>query len=195
MIRTCRRPLFVSSCVSLLEGAHEVLPWWAALSVSTVGVRCVLLPATLAARRANASLARAAPHIRQVNSLLASALKRHASHRAGRLRSIKLYAEALHGTLRLHGANPVTAFLVMPALHIPVFVTFALSVRELASIDDYRTGGILWFIDLAAPDPTFALPFLAVGAAYANLSAPTSELTLVTATRHVVRSVKRLYFA
>mmetsp|Transcript_2689 Transcript_2689/g.4295 ORF Transcript_2689/g.4295 Transcript_2689/m.4295 type:complete len:153 (+) Transcript_2689:154-612(+) len=84
-----------------------------------------------------------------------------------------LYARAVHGTLKIYGANPITAFFLMPAVHIPTFITFVLAIRQLPNeAIDYHTGGTFWFLDLASADPYCILPVLAVSTAYLNLRAP-----------------------
>ncbi|KAJ8599963.1 hypothetical protein CTAYLR_002852 [Chrysophaeum taylorii] len=149
----------------ILEHVHDAgLPWWATIAATTLGVRGALLPATLVARRASARFVAAAPHLRRVNALLVDALRK--DDKSSRVAA--LYARAVHATLKVHGANPVAAFVLMPAVHIPVFVTFAFAIRELCeSAPNFHLEGTLWFPDLAAPDPTLAL--LAIGGTYFNL--------------------------
>lgn len=104
-------------------------------------------------------LVEAQKSVKRVNELLFKALRTHAHDRQARARSIGLYARALHATLMLHGANACTAFLLMPAVHIPVFIVFALSIRELCDVaPDFDAGGALWFVDLSQSDETWVLP-------------------------------------
>ncbi|KAJ1555611.1 Cytochrome c oxidase assembly protein cox18, mitochondrial [Cladochytrium tenue] len=84
---------------------------------------------------------------------------------------------------RQHRCHPLQTFL-LPWVQIPLFVTASLALRSLAayplpSIFGIRSrevpasgldeGGILWFVDLTAPDPTLLLP-VAIGIAnWANI--------------------------
>ena len=59
-----------------------------------------------------------------------------------------------------HGTSPARIFL--PALaQAPVFISFFWGLRNLAEVRPGASeGGALWFPDLGASDPTYALPLL-----------------------------------
>jgi len=175
----------------VLSAAHEVMPWTAAIAASTVAIRLALVPVTVVARRAGRRVAAAAPQLNELNAMLVQATRRNDV--AGRQRAVAAYLRAVHRTLRVHRANPLVAFLLMPAVHIPTFVTLALSVRELANVaPGYCTGGALWFRDLAHADPYGVLPLVAVGTSYANLAAVGNDgekLTIPVVLKHAVRPV------
>jgi inner membrane protein COX18 len=71
--------------------------------------------------------------------------------------------------------NPRVSFL-LPWFQIPLFITMSLTIRGMAGYPlpflgdsslpaepGFAQGGTLWFIDLAASDPTWIMP-IAVGA-------------------------------
>ena len=56
-------------------------------------------------------------------------------------------------------------------VQIPVFVTFAYSIREMiqhGTALGLDNGGLGWFMDLTVPDSSYALPLLAAGSTYLN---------------------------
>lgn len=189
MLHTRRRCFgCVSTCVSAITAVHDAgIPWYASIAATTVGLRTALIPATLLARRASARLASAGPAISHINNLFLKA--------SNKSRAVKLYTKAIHATLKVHQANPLTAVLLVPAVQIPAFVTYALSVRDLCDNGEgFDSGGILWFQDLSIQDPTWLLPIAGVSSAYFNLrSTKSSEemqresLSLQLAARHLAQ--------
>ena len=208
--RVPRRSLgCVSSFVGALQSVHDLgLPWAGTIVCSTVGVRLMLVPFTVMARRASRRVAVAGPQLQQLNAMLLQAARR--SDLAGRQRALVFYFRAVSGTLKAAGANPFVAFFLMPAVHIPTFVTFALAVRDLpeAAADYGPRSGLLWFPDLAAADPLCALPcvsfffatdnilhrLMAIGASYANLILPASKAQDLSFPAVITNAVSFLVF-
>lgn len=58
-----------------------------------------------------------------------------------------------------------------PIVQIPVFVSFAYSVREMirnGTAIGLESGGFAWFVDLTIPDASYVLPILAASSTYMN---------------------------
>ena len=53
-------------------------------------------------------------------------------------------------------------FIVIPSFQLPVFISTFMAFREMANlpVESFKTGGLLWFKDLAVPDPYLALPLI-----------------------------------
>ena len=121
------------------------LPWWAAISGVTVGLRFALLPFTLKQRQAMAALQAVARDLRQAPG-----------DEGGPKEGAEFWSVAARTWVRrARGAGvtgPVWLFTPIFA-HLPVFVTMMLTVRHLASSGGHgmETGGILWFPDLTLP--------------------------------------------
>ena len=184
-----QRRRIVSQAVTGLKAVHDLgLPWVGAISVTTIAVRLMLVPVTLISRSANRRLLAAAPELRELTGLWMAASRRNDI--AGRQDAVRYFLRAVDGTLRKHNANPLTAFLLMPAIHIPTFVTFALAVRDLSRFPDYASGGPFWFTDLASADPTGILPFFALAGSYGNLhgvGGNDHKLTIPVVLRHAAQ--------
>jgi inner membrane protein COX18 len=75
---------------------------------------------------------------------------------------------------KVHKCQPLYTF-VLPWVQLPIFVTVSFALRNMAGfpipffdnvalpVSGFSDGGVMWFLDLTAPDPTLILP-LAVGA-------------------------------
>ncbi|OLL22404.1 Mitochondrial inner membrane protein OXA1 [Neolecta irregularis DAH-3] len=63
-----------------------------------------------------------------------------------------------------HGMSPLSPLkgLVVPFIQIPLFLGFFWGISDLCVLHGlgWDTGGILWFQNLALPDPAYALPIL-----------------------------------
>jgi YidC/Oxa1 family membrane protein insertase len=96
---------------------------------------------------------------------------------AGRMVATRHFIEAAGASLRLHRASPMR-IIGIPALQIPLFVTFVMATRGLIDQggNGLDSGGVAWFIDLTARDETLVLPLLAVGATYLNLELSLGQL-------------------
>lgn len=157
----------------LLTGVHDVtgLPWWATIAATALGIRAALLPVLFMQLHATAPLARTMPHISYLSELLWKDLGRlHWSDVAGRMGKIRSARKGVDSALKLNKASILKAF-ASPLTHIPVFVTFVITSRRMINEpgNGMDTGGMLWFVDLTAQDPYFALPVLAVTSTYLNL--------------------------
>ena len=143
----------------LVDAVHGGLdlPWWAAIAGSAVAARTALLPLSVYS-------------LRQTTRM--QAMKVPLAHIMARGQAgedpavIQAEMAALYAA---HGTSPARIFL--PALaQAPVFISFFWGLRNLAEVRPGASeGGALWFPDLGASDPTYALPLLSTGSAVALL--------------------------
>ncbi|XP_067171056.1 mitochondrial inner membrane protein OXA1L [Apteryx mantelli] len=142
---------------NLLQTLHldGGLPWWGAIALGTAGARVALLPLLLGAQRQAARLAPHLPHLQRLGQRLRDARRR------GDPRQVTLAYTELAAYQKAHDVNPLRGFLV-PLVQAPVFVSFFVALRRMAAVPvpGFRTGGVAWFPDLAAPDPLYLLPLL-----------------------------------
>ena len=118
---------------------------WLAISCASVALRCsVTMPLSIVALGQQNRLQKLLP-------LLAALPQDHRS--ASSVAQIKRL-------FRQNGFYPHSWLL--PLAQIPVFIGASLLLRRelLLNPDHYKTGGLLWFTDLTAPDPTLLSPII-----------------------------------
>lgn len=69
------------------------------------------------------------------------------------------YAKEMQRLFKKYDVNPLRA-LIIPFIQMPVFMSMFFALKKMPDIfpDELSSGGILWFTDLTAPDPYYALP-------------------------------------
>ncbi|XP_022190718.2 mitochondrial inner membrane protein OXA1L [Nilaparvata lugens] len=138
-----------------LEQLHITcdLPWWQCIVIGTCLIRLVVFPVAIYAQKNMAALNNVMPQMVSIQNKMADARKR------GNEVEAMHYARELGTLCREKKVNPLKNF-VMPAIQMPVFISFFLALRGMANlpIDSLHTGGALWFVDLTVPDPLYLLP-------------------------------------
>lgn len=146
--------LILTPAMTMLNGVHDVtnLPWWISIALSTILIRCALLPFTLLTMRSSATMQALQPEIALRREAVMAAAKS-----GDRLLANKKQAE-MQTFMRDAGVAPFRV-LLGPLVQFPVFISFFISIRRLATTDPtFSTGGTAWFTDLSIMDPTFVLP-------------------------------------
>lgn len=147
-------------------------PWWATIGISTILARSSLVPFVRLQVIASKKLSMAMPEMNYLYQLLLRRLgavkKTDASER---LRIISVFFKGVNACLKIYNV-PKRELIGYPIINITVFMTFVYSVRDLLlKTEDYDLidGGMMWFVDLASKDATFALPFTALALSYLAL--------------------------
>lgn len=70
-------------------------------------------------------------------------------------------AQEMRDLFRKYDVNPLKA-LALPFVQMPIFMSMFFALKKMPEFfpTELSTGGILWFTDLTAPDPYYALPIL-----------------------------------
>ena len=195
-----------------LEWLHGAtgLPWWAVIAGVTVAVRCALVPLAVDQLRYGARLSGPQPARLMAGLQQALAREPRPTTLAGAIRQRRAHGKQVLKMMRAlwkkFDCHPARAYLLAPAVQIPVLVTFILGTRRLlrgerdstlaaagydvpgaaasgdaaaAAADAVASApalehalhseGLWWFADLAAADPTYALPAVAYALTYTNL--------------------------
>lgn len=164
-------PELIQSSVLVLHNFTGA-PWWATIGMSTLLARSSLIPFVRLQVIASKKLAMAMPEMNYLYQLLLrrlGAVKK--SDATERLRIISVFFKGVNACLKIYNV-PKRELIGYPIINITVFMTFVYSVRDLLlKTEDYDLidGGMLWFVDLASKDATFALPFAALGLSYLAL--------------------------
>jgi len=138
----------------LLTNAHTVvgLPWWAAIMAMTFALRTSVLPLQISFMR---------------HQLHTKLLQPQLAHNHEQMKAAKTPEEEqlwAHETLTLLQEKKVRPFVAWwtPILFPPYFLSwFACVYNSALSNPGLMSGGLLWFVDLSATDPTFLLPVIA----------------------------------
>lgn len=151
---------------SALDFAHTTLhmPWWTAIVSATVLIRVAMFPLAVSMQANAARIANINPQGQQLHAQLM-----HAKASGDK----KTEAELGMKILTLYQENNCHPFkmFIMPLIQLPVFISFLMALRGMAQlpVQSMTTGGMLWFLDLTVPDPTYALPVLACATFLCNI--------------------------
>jgi len=160
-----------------IEGVHAVsgLPWFGTIAACAIGVRLATLPLVVAQTRNTAKLF-GLPAVVRLSAMFqqeSAALREKKTSSSQESAALFLkYIRGMRSTWKLHGLSPALSFIV-PAVQIPALITFTFAARGLMYSEEHlpalREGGALWFTDLAAADPFFILPTIAIATTYLSI--------------------------
>ncbi|WWC73703.1 uncharacterized protein I206_107675 [Kwoniella pini CBS 10737] len=138
-----------------IVGLHTAtgLPWWATIASITVAIRLALSPILISTQKHNVRLAAVNPQIQGLMERAKEAKDKKDIHAQA------LLGQAMRQLMKDHNVNPMRA-LLLPALQLPIFLTFFNIVRGLAHLPlpQLKEGGIGWVTDLTLADPYYILP-------------------------------------
>ncbi|KAJ2485398.1 hypothetical protein IWW37_005954 [Coemansia sp. RSA 2050] len=165
-----------------LEYVHVAtgLPWWATVVLVVVAVRASMFPLALWSQRHQVAVNQVAPDLKLLTE------RQKAAATAGEtVTSMRLLQEAQTFHKR-HGTHPVYAALGNLA-NLPYMVFMFFGLRDLAKLPftGMDTGGLLWFTDLAAADPTYILPVLSSLGMVATMELQNRLTTAVPASKEM----------
>lgn len=137
----------------ILEITHVTtgLPWWATITIVTIGVRAALFPLYVKSSDMMARNAKIKPQLDVIQNKLMSSVDMSVSQMAVMERK-KLLQE--------HGIK--NRYLMAPMVQLPLAIGFFSGIRAMANypVDGFTTQGAFWFPDLAAADPYLGLQCL-----------------------------------
>jgi len=125
---------------------HESgLPWWGSIVLLTVLIRTAMLPLTIASQVNATRMALAQPELEK--------LKERATQDPEVQRKVfEVYSR--YGVSMKYMFAPLI-------VQFPLFISVFFGLRRLTELyPSMKEGGLLWFTDLTAPDPTYSLPLL-----------------------------------
>jgi YidC/Oxa1 family membrane protein insertase len=134
-----------------LDNIHHItgMPYWQAIIVGTVGIRLLLFPSSVMSLRASSRIAVIRPEV----DILTKRSEKDPANKP-------LYDAEIAHLHKHYGVSYVAGF-IQPIIQLPVFIASFLGLRQMGTyFPDFATGGALWFTDLSAADPTYALPVM-----------------------------------
>lgn len=148
------------------------LPWWLSIVLLTVVVRSILFPLTIKQVRSMRAMQDLRPEMERIRAQFRDNRQRQQEE------LMKLYQE--------RKVNPLGGCLPI-LVQMPIFIGIFYVIREFGGYkvgdrvvpplyDSFHEGGILWFQNLSAADPTLLLPII-------------SALTMLAATEITAKNV------
>ncbi|WRT69688.1 uncharacterized protein IL334_006678 [Kwoniella shivajii] len=138
-----------------IVGIHTTigLPWWATIASITVAIRLALSPILVSTQKHNVRLAAVNPQIQGLMERAQEAKAKNDIHAQA------LLGQAMRQLMKDYNVNPLRA-LLLPAVQLPIFLTFFNIIRGLAHLPlpQLKEGGIGWVTDLTQADPYYILP-------------------------------------
>ncbi|CAG2105639.1 unnamed protein product, partial [Medioppia subpectinata] len=132
----------------LLEGIHDVLPWYATIALATLCLRLIMFPLVIKAQRNAMKMNQVMPQLQELQQKSTNA------RLSGNQFEFAKYVQQQQDLMTKNDISPFKSMLV-PLAQAPVFVTFFMTLRRMAQfpVQSLKVGGILWFVDLTVPDP------------------------------------------
>ena len=154
----------------LLTSVHDIgLPWWAAIGVTTLGMRAALIPLQIFQSKSVAKLALIKPQTQELSARMREAAQRMDERGQEEAEKCRKQLSLL---FEKHNVKPwMTAVGALGQL--PLWVTFFFTLRHVARPGaglGMEEGGALWFQDLTVPDPYYALPALCGASFYGMIT-------------------------
>jgi len=140
------------------------LPWWQAIGLTTVCLRCIVFPIMIKARKNMVILNEHQPTIQklQIQAQLASVRGNHDE---------AVFAnKAMNAYMVTNNCHPLKT--MFPLMTQGLFFTsmfFGLRGMTNVPVESMKSGGILWFTDLTLADPTCVLPVLTASTLFLQL--------------------------
>ncbi|CEO94839.1 Membrane insertase YidC/Oxa/ALB C-terminal domain-containing protein [Plasmodiophora brassicae] len=133
------------------------LPWWASIVATTIGIRLLLAPLAVPQMRCASRLTILRPKIQSLQEKMRDRMVNGPPPSA---EERVVMQNELWDVFRKYDVSPFKS-LKFALLQMPVFLSFFLALRELGTrYPECKTGGALWFTDLASQDPYYALPVI-----------------------------------
>lgn len=144
----------VQHCLEFLHTSTG-LPWWATIALGTVVVKTIMFPVILKGQKNSIHMNNNLPQMQLLQAKMSEARSTGNQMEAAR------YASELMTFMKEKNVNPIKN-MIIPLVQAPVFISFFFALRGMANLpmESFKTGGMLWFVDLTIPDPLYLLPLI-----------------------------------
>eukprot|EP01038_Epipyxis_sp_PR26KG_P006022 gene6022-8294_t len=144
--------------MNFVESIHVFsgFPYWQSIIISTVAIRCLMLPLAISSIRATSRLAVARPELEKILELSKTDPRRNEPQVLGR------YQAEVQAIYKKYKVNPFIS-IGMVFVQFPIFIAYFMGLRDMQDFyPGFCTGGAFWFTDLSAADPYMILPLVNV---------------------------------
>lgn len=149
---------------NLLEfvGTTTGLPWWGTITITTVALRLLIAPISIAGQKNAIRLGNIQPEMKRNMD----DIKHYKA--AGDQMQMQKAVMATQKLLRDNNANPIKS-LVPILFQFPLMFSYFLALERIAKSgsESFAHGGPFWTTDLTVPDPTWILPAISTLATFA----------------------------
>ncbi|KAG2231991.1 ribosomal L38e protein family-domain-containing protein [Thamnidium elegans] len=172
-------PAVLAANEAILTAIHSTgLPWWATIVAGTLVLRSTLtLPIAIYQQRSMGTMINLAPMITSWAETLKVQVAKESSvagwpYKKYQAELQKQYRKKVNAIYAHHGCQR-WKLLALPWVQIPLFVSMSLTLRHMTAyplpwygqtaeltVPGLSEGGLAWFIDLTAVDPTMVIPVL-----------------------------------
>lgn len=147
------------------------LPWWATLTVTAIAVRAAIFKPTISSQIESQKMQdlRKNPKYAALQARMKATMQ---SGDRGELMAVRNEIRNIHKAMELKWWK-----IAIPMLQVPVGFGMLRLVRGMADlpVPSLETGGVLWFQNLAVPDPYYLLPLAAAGMFVVSMRVGSSE--------------------
>ncbi|KAJ3118957.1 Cytochrome c oxidase assembly protein cox18, mitochondrial [Phlyctochytrium bullatum] len=179
----------------------ETVPWYAAIIAGTALLRLGTVPIAVIQRRRIARLVKAQSVVAAWEATLRRQPPAPALNPAERAKKLQTqYKAKVAEVYRTYNCQPWKTFL-LPWTQLPLFVAVSFGLRRMAAfpapfletppapVPGFAEEGVLWFANLAAPDPTVLLPLAIGGMHLFNIEMNSSSVKKPTARQRALKIV------
>lgn len=171
--------------LNLLEHVHVYtgLPWWAAIAGTTLIVRALMFPLFVTAANEQGRMSVVKPELNVLDEKLKT---------SSNMTEMQMVAFEKKKVLKKYGISQMKLFYPMAMFPITLGIFFGIrKMCEIGGVQGLSTEGLLWFHNLAAPDPNLGLQGItaAIYMASIGLGSETGAQQLSPAMRKVLMFV------
>ncbi|KAG8952149.1 Mitochondrial inner membrane protein oxa1 [Tulasnella sp. 424] len=158
---------------------HTGMPWWATIISVAAVVRISMLPIHIRVTANNTRMAYITPKVKEATEAISKAKenKDQAELMKAAMQMRQLYATA--------GASPLIGMLGLVQVPVALGMFFGIKWMCNLPLESMKTGGIAWFTDLTAADPTYVLPAVSTAAIIAMLRLSSADTPKTPETAHM----------
>eukprot|EP00529_Nitzschia_sp_RCC80_P023173 CAMPEP_0113459766 /NCGR_PEP_ID=MMETSP0014_2-20120614/10631_1 /TAXON_ID=2857 /ORGANISM="Nitzschia sp." /LENGTH=470 /DNA_ID=CAMNT_0000351379 /DNA_START=217 /DNA_END=1629 /DNA_ORIENTATION=- /assembly_acc=CAM_ASM_000159 len=142
--------------INVINFCHDTtgLTYAGSIMATTCLIRMIIFPLAIKGQRSSSRMAHLQPELEQMK-------KRYEALGTPSQAEQKAFGQNMQALFKRYEVNPF-ASLGAAIVQIPAFMGMFFGLKKMPELfpDQLSTGGILWFTDLTAPDPTFILPII-----------------------------------
>jgi membrane protein insertase Oxa1/YidC/SpoIIIJ len=172
-------PAILALNESVLMTIHDAgLPWWATILAGTLALRSTLtLPIAIYQQRSMGKMINLAPMVQSWAETLKVQVAKESNQKGWSYKQYqaelqKQYKTKVKSIYAHHGCSR-WKLLLLPWVQMPLFISMSLTLRHMAAyplpwygqtaelpVAGLSEGGLAWFMDLTAVDPTMIVPVM-----------------------------------
>ena len=142
-------------CINWLNYLAETsgMPYAACIATTTLAIRVVVFPLFVTAQRNQSRMAHMKPELDVIKAQIDKLGPTSTPEEQMR------YAKKMKALFRKYECNPLKS-LAVPVVQAPVFMSMFFGLRKMPDYfpNELANGGLYWFTDLTAADPTHIMP-------------------------------------